>query len=325
MDEYRAFIDRLNAAETFIVASHSSPDGDGIGSTIAMGLLLERMGKQALLYNSDPVPANLRFLPNSDRFVSRIEPDAVFDMAIMVDCAQRKRVSKAFAEHPGFQTVACIDHHLLEGSEADALLLDDSAASAGEVVMRLMKKAGCELDADVALLIYTTLVVDTGFFKYSSTSSHVFALASELVAAGAEPWLVAKHLEESYPAARLKLMAASLSTLEFEFDGHYAHMEVTRDMLARTGATMELSDEYANYPRSVAGVEVSALFREVEEGLVKVSLRSKDVVDVSALARSMGGGGHARAAGVRIRAPMAEAKQRIRDAVAKALKTDIET
>lgn len=319
MHDYRNLIDRLKAGKRFIVASHASPDGDGIGSTIAMGMLLQSMGKSVVLYNSDPVPANLSFLPQADRLVSHLEPDAAFDMAIMVDCAQRKRISKAFEEHQGFGALACIDHHLLEEAEADMLLLDDSAASTGEVVWRLMKQAGFTVDAEVALLIYTTLVVDTGFFKYSSTTSHVFELAAELVRAGAEPWLVAKHLEESYPAARLKLMAASLATIAFEFEGRYAHMRVTQDMLRTTGSLMEMSDEYATYPRSVAGVEVSALFREFEPGLVKVSLRSKDVVDVAALARSMGGGGHARAAGVRIRTSIEQAESRIRDAVAKAL------
>ncbi len=320
MDEYASFIERLKGAETFVIASHYSPDGDGIGSTIALGFALERLGKKAVLYNSDPVPWNLTFLPGADRLVTSLPEGGAFDMAIMVDCAQRKRVSEEFERYGGFKALACIDHHLLKDAEADYLLLDDGAASTGEVVLRLMKRAGIEVDADIAQLIYTTLVVDTGFFKYSTTDAHVLGLASELVGAGADPWFVAKHLEESYPAARLKLLARSLATLALDFNGRYAQMDVTLDMLRETGASIEHSDEFATYPRSIEGVEVSALFREVEKNLVKVSLRSKDLVDVAALARPMGGGGHSRAAGVRIRASMDEAKGKIGKAVEEALK-----
>ncbi|MFH1829764.1 MAG: DHH family phosphoesterase [Pseudomonadota bacterium] len=319
MDEYSAFIERLKKANNFLIASHYSPDGDGIGSAIALGIALEKMGKKAVLYSLDAIPENLKFLPYTDRFIRSIPPDEKYDMAIMVDCAQRKRISDEFAAHRGFGAVACIDHHVLEKAEADLLLLDGQAASTGEVVMGLMKHAGVEVDADVAQLIYTTLVVDTGFFKYSSTNAHALSLAAELVEKGAQPWVVAKNLEESFPAARLKLLARSLSTLEIDIDGRYACMEVTKAMLDETSATVDFSDEFATYPRAIRGVEVAALFREVEKDLTKVSLRSKDIVDVAMLAKSMGGGGHARAAGVRVKAPLAEAKKRIREAVEKAL------
>jgi phosphoesterase RecJ-like protein len=265
------------------------------------------------------VPWNLKFLPGTDGFVSNLAPDSEFDMAIMVDCAQRKRVSEDFAEHKGFKSVVCIDHHRLENSDVDHLLLDDGAASTGEVVMRLMKKAGGEVSADVAQLIYATLVVDTGFFKYSTTNAHVFALAAELVEAGAQPWVVAKHLEESFPAARLKLLARSLATLSVDLGGRYASMDITQAMLRETGASIEYSDEFATYPRMIEGAEAAALFREVEDGLIKISLRSKDVVDMAALAKSMGGGGHSRAAGVRIRASMEEAKKKMKAAIEEAL------
>lgn len=319
MDEYKSFIERIGGAKSFVIASHQSPDGDGIGSTVALALALERMGKEVVLYNGDPIPWNLKFLPRTDDFVSKLPEGSNFDMAIMVDCAERKRISKEFAEHEGLGTLACIDHHQLKNPEADVLLIDPEAASTGEVVFRFMKRAGVEIDADVALLIYTTLVVDTGFFKYSTTNAHVLGLASELVEAGAVPWTVAKYLEESYPAERMKLLAKSLATLSFEFDGKYASMDVTQAMFKETGASIEQSDEFATYPRSIAGVEVSALFREMEDGVIKVSLRSKDLVDVAALARKMDGGGHARAAGMRMRASLDEAKRMLLDSVAKAL------
>lgn len=318
MNDYGAFMEKLRPARNVVIASHYSPDGDGIGATIALAIALERLGKRAVMYNRDAIPDNLRFLPRTERFVRALDPAERFDLAIMVDCAQRKRVSDEFAAHAGFALIGCIDHHKLDEISADVSLIDGEAASTGEVVMRLMRHAGLEVGADVAQCIYTTLVVDTGFFKYSSTSAHVLALAAEMVGLGASPWAVAKHLEESYPASRLKLLSQSLATLKIELKGRYASMEVTQRMLSETGAGIEHSDEFATYPRSIEGVEVAALFREVE-GVVKVSLRSKDLVDVARLAHALGGGGHARAAGVRIRAPMAEARQRIFSAVEQAL------
>jgi len=319
MDEYVSFIDQLERANTFVIASHYNPDGDGIGSCVALGMALERMDKEIVLYNRDPIPVNLRFLPGIDRFVSELPADGQFDMALMVDCAQRKRISDEFAAYQGFRSYSCIDHHLLEDAEADYFLLDSEAASTGEVVFRLMQRAGVKVDADVAQLIYTTLVVDTGFFKYSTTDARVLTLAAELVELGADPWVVAKNIEESFPLERFKLLASSLATLETDLDGRYASMDVTLKMLEETGASVDHSEEFAVYPRSIAGVEVSALFREVEKNLVKVSLRSKDAVDVSALARKMGGGGHTRAAGVRIRGSLKDAKLKILDAVKDAL------
>jgi len=320
MNDYGAFLKGIEGARSFVIASHFSPDGDGIGSTLALGMALERMGKRVVMYNRDRLPENLEFLPGAGRLVRELSADARFDMAIMVDCAQRKRISEEFAAHQGFGKLACIDHHKLKDLEAEITLLDDCAASTGEVVLHLMETAGIDIDVDLAQCIYTTLVVDTGFFRYSSTNAHALEIASQLVRNGASPWEVAKNLDESYPASRLRLLALSLSTLELGMEGKYATMEVTQGMLKESGAGMEYSDEFATYPRSVKGVEVAALFREVEGGVIKISLRSKDSVDVAELARPMGGGGHSRAAGLRIRGTMEQAKSKLAGAVEEALK-----
>ncbi|HPQ81292.1 MAG TPA: bifunctional oligoribonuclease/PAP phosphatase NrnA [bacterium] len=319
MNEYESFIGMLKKGESFVVASHYSPDGDAIGSTIAMGMLLSKLGKKATLYNRDGVPANLSFLPNANLVSSSVDFSKSYDMAIMVDCGQRKRISDEFAGSKGFSSVVCVDHHLLDDCEADVTLLDSAAASTGEVVLRLMRRAGFEPDSGFAQCIYTTLVVDTGFFKYSSTTAESFALASDLVRAGANPWNVSKHLEESHPACRMKLLALSLASLDISQEGRYASMDVTQGMLSKAGATMELSDEFATYPRAIEGVEVSALFREMEDGRTKVSMRSKDFVDVAALARTFGGGGHVRAAGFRVKGSVGETKARVAAAVSKVL------
>lgn len=319
MDEYNEFIDNITKGTHFLVVSHYSPDGDAIGSTLAVGMCLERMGKEVILYNRDELPRSLVFLPQSSKIVNKLEPNFSFDMSIMVDCAQQKRISDEFHLFGGKGTVACIDHHLLETPQAELILTDSEAASTGEVVLRLAKRLGIELDEALAQCIYTTLVVDTGFFRYSNTSAHTLELASELVNAGAVPWVVAKNIEESHPVSRMTLLGLSLASLKVSCKGFYATMDVTQEILTKSGATMEESDEFAVYPRSIDGVEVSALFREMEGGRIKVSMRSKDKVDVAAIARSFGGGGHARAAGFHMRAAMDDVKQKVLKAVLDAL------
>lgn len=319
MNEYKAFLARLKAGKTFLIVSHYNPDGDGIGSMIAMYMMLKEMGKEVVLYNRDGVPDNLKFLPFSCEITQKLDPKAQFDFCIMVDCAKKKRVSDEFADFLGCRQVACVDHHLFEEPDADFKLIDSEAASTGEVVMRLIKDSGFKLTESLAQCIYTTLVVDTGFFKYSNTNSEIFRLAGELAEAGANPWTVAKNLEESYPISRMKLLGFSLESIQTELLGKYAFMEVTQEMLKESGATMDLSDEFAVFPRSIEGVEVSALFREMGDGSVKVSLRSKDFVDVAEISNLFGGGGHARAAGCMIRGQIEEVKQKIKDTVSKML------
>lgn len=319
MEQYSNFISQLNKSKRFIIASHYNPDGDAIGSMLAMRLFLERMGKNVTLYNRDLFPSNLSFLSGVEKITNKLNQKDSFDMAIIVDCAQKKRVSDDFAAFKNLGVVVCIDHHLLEDSDAAIKFVDSEAASTGEVVLRIMKHAKAKIDEPVAQCIYTTLVVDTGFFKYSNTNANIFLLAHELVLAGANPWVVAKNIEESYPASRFKLLGASLSTIDLRLNGKYATMDVTQKMLKDSGAEMDMSDEFATFPRAIDGVEVAALFRELEDGRVKISMRSKDVVDVAAVARSFGGGGHARAAGFRMKSTLQEAKEKVYETVEKLL------
>jgi len=310
----------LKKGKRFIVTTHLNPDGDGVGAMLALARALKKLGKNVVMYAQDPVPAALKFLPDADRIVHVIPPKARFDAAVMVDCGEPVRASKEFAAlvATGLPVIV-IDHHLFANLPGALMCIDARAASAGEVVWRVLGALGAPRDAATALCIYTTLVVDTGFFRYSNTTDSVFALAARLVETGAEPWLVAKHLDESYPHSRMKLLGASLASLALMYDGRYGSMEVTRAMLEATGATLADSDEFAGYPRSIKSVEVAALFREVDAGTVKVSLRSKDYVNVAAIARRHDGGGHKHAAGFTLHTDIEAAKNLVRDEVEKEL------
>lgn len=273
------------------------------------------------MYNRDSIPFNLEFLP-AIQSMTRQLPGPV-DCVIMLDCAQPKRISAEFAqwiEEKKYGKWICIDHHLLDHTIGDVDLISPTAASTGSVVWLLLKKLGLHKNADIANLVYCTLTVDTGSFRYSNTTTEVFKLAEELLRFGADPWFVARNLEEANPAERFLLMRQSLISLYIDAQGLYASMDVTQKMLKETSAHEDLSDEFGNIPRSIRGVEVSALFREMGDGKIKVSLRSKIRVDVSAIAKQFGGGGHKHAAGCVLAMDLAAAKAEIETAVREKIK-----
>lgn len=294
-------IDLIKKENSFLLACHLNPDGDALGSMISLGIILRRLGKEVHFYNRDPVPANLLFLPHS-RQVGQSLPEKV-DVGILIDCAQKKRASKDLAKYDGARMWAAIDHHYLENPDSDviATIVDPNAAATGLLIYDLINDLGQKIDRDIATCLYCALAVDTGFFRYPNTGAKEFRLAEKLVQAGAEPWIISRGIEENYPASRLRLMGLAFSSLQMHLGGKFATIFVTQKMLKDSGATMEVSDEFAVYPRTIAGVEVSALFRELDGRDVKVSLRSKDTVDVAEIASKFGGGGHKRAAGCLIK------------------------
>jgi phosphoesterase RecJ-like protein len=310
----------IESHNRILVTAHINPDGDGIGSMLALGEALAAMGKTVALYTRDNVPDNLSFLPGADKIAHELPSVEDIDAAIMVDCGEPNRAGDDFAKWVEGKPIAVIDHHLYTELSGAVMCLDVNAASAGEVAWRVIGELKAKRTAEMALNIYTTLVVDTGFFRYSNTTSKVLALAAELVDTGADPWCVARNLDESHPERRLRLLAKSLETLTVLEGGRYALMDVTQAMFKETGASIADSDEFAPYPRSIDTVEVSALFREEKSSRTKVSLRSKEFVNVAELARRHGGGGHERAAGFGIDLPIDETKELVAKEIHKILK-----
>lgn len=319
--DIKKILDVIENNESFLIAAHSSPDGDALGSMLALGMAIASKGKTVHYYNRDNVPANLTFLPQSCH-IQNTFPNKV-DVGILVDCAERKRSSKVLAEYKGAKTWIAIDHHRLEkiDSEIKASFINPSAAATGIIIKDLLDVWGIKINQDIANCLYCAIVVDTGFFRYPNTDSSVFEFAKRLVDSGASPWLVARNIEENYPVSRLKLMGLSFSTAELHLNGRYSLIVVTQKMLKESGATIEDTDEFAVYPRSIGGVEVSALFRELGPNKIKVSLRSKDYVDVSSVAMRFGGGGHPRASGCLLEnVSLNSAKEMILEAVEEHIK-----
>ncbi|GFE58932.1 bifunctional oligoribonuclease/PAP phosphatase NrnA [Geobacter sp. AOG1] len=303
-------IAEIAAGSNFLVTTHESPDGDAVGSSLALANYLRRLGKDVTVHYCDPVPDIYRFLPLADTVLSSI-PDRDFDVCFVLDVGEFRRAGKELAGFKRISKFINIDHHL-NCEEFGALnLIDSQACATGALIYRIMKAAGHEVDYDTALCIYTAIITDTGSFRYSNSNPEAFAISGEMIARGVNAWFIAEQLYESQPRQRLELLALSLATLEVSPRGDLAAIAVTLDMYEKTGTNAELTDGFVNYPRSIRGVEVAVFFREINPGFYKVGFRSKGKVDVSSLAANFGGGGHHNAAGCNMAGTLDEVKQTV--------------
>src|ERR1017187_503394 len=296
----------LQNGERFLVCSHSRPDGDAVGSVLAMGMLLEQMGKCADLVTADRVPAIYRGLPGAGGIRHALRVHGPCDAAILLECDGLER-SRLRGLEDFF--VINIDHHISGRPYAHLNWIDSGAASVGELVYRLVKAAGATISPEMATCLYTTVLTDTGGFCYGSTRASTFALARELVEAGANPIRIAQDVYFSTSASRLLLFGAALNNLNRE--GRLAWMWVTHKDIVRTCATEEDCEGIVNYALSIAGVEVAAFLRELPERGIRLSLRSKGKVNVAAIAERLGGGGHEAAAGCTLEGPLGSATAQI--------------
>lgn len=301
-----AILDVIRRGERFLVCSHSRPDGDAVGSMLAMGKLLTQFGKRADLVASDRVPDIYRCLPGAEEIRFAMHVYGPYDAVILLECDGVERTKLSGLE--AFYLVN-IDHHSTGRNFAHLNWIDRTAASVGELVYRLVKASGLPVTAEIASCLYATVLTDTGCFCYGATRASTFALAKELVEAGADPVRIAQEVYFSTATAKLHLLGAALTNLKR--DGRLAWLWVTHQDFVRTRAAEEDCEGIVNYALSISGVEAAAFLRELPEGRIRVSLRSKGQVDVSAIAQMLGGGGHENAAGVTLEGPLREAQEQI--------------
>lgn len=305
-DAMAAILDVLRQGEKFLVCSHSRPDGDAVGSMLAMGMLLEQMGKRADLVTADRIPNIYRELPGADSIQCTTRVHGLYDAAILLECdgLERSRLRGLEAYF-----LINIDHHATGQAFAHLNWIDRDAASVGELVYRLVKAAGARVTPEMATCLYTTVLTDTGGFCYGATRAATFALAEELTNAGANPIRIAQDVYFSTATSKLLLLGAALTNLKRE--GRLAWLWVTHEDMVRTCAAEEDCEGIVNYAVSIAGVEAAVFLRELPEGRIRASLRSKGRVDVAAIAAGLGGGGHENAAGVSLDGPLPRALEEI--------------
>lgn len=308
----------LREKRSFLVACHENPEGDAIGSELALALALRKMGKAVTVLNADPVPANLAFLPGADKVVFE-EDGSKYDVAVVMDCGSPERTGRIGPELRKCPLLVNIDHHRTNGDRGGLSLVDPDAAATGLLVHRVLSAMGYDIDVDVATNIYVAVLTDTGSFHYGSSSPEAFEVAGEMVRRGVDPWAVAEQVYETQSANRLRLLGRVLASLEVEAGGRIASITTLRGDLREFRCGKDALEGFINYPRSIVGVEVAVSFREEDGGVFRVSFRSKGRVDVSAVAARFGGGGHRNASGCTVPGSLPDVKRKVFEALSAVL------
>jgi phosphoesterase RecJ-like protein len=302
--------EEIRRNRTFLLTAHEGPDGDAVGSSLALASILRKIGKEVHLHLQDPIPELYGFLPGSETASAAI-PDQDFDVAFVLDIGELRRAGEQFCNFSRIATTINLDHHLTCDNFGTHNLIDTSAAATGVLVYRIARELGYVFDPETALCLYVSIITDTGSFRYSNANREAFAIAGEMIECGVNAWDVAEKLYENQPQKRLELLARCLPTLEVFAGGQAASVTVTQDMYADTGADAELTDGFVNYPRSIRGVEVAIFFRQLDETRVKVGFRSKGKINVAGFSAALGGGGHHNAAGCTVDGTVDQVRARV--------------
>ena len=314
----RKIAEAIRAKQTFLISSHTNPEGDAIGSMLALSLGLKSLGKKVQVLNQDPVPEVLAFLPGAEDIAHQLHSSIRFDAALVLDCGNQDRLGNAVQAVTQAEKIINIDHHTGNSRFGDINLVDPAASSTAEIIYDLLQAIPIEFTKPVAENIYTGILTDTGSFHYSNTSAKAFTVAKACLLAGVDPWGLAEKIYESQPLARLRLLQLALATLEVTEDGRIGSMTVSKKMMEASGASAGLTEDFINYPRSLKGTEVALLFREISAEEYRISLRSRGTVDVAEIARAFQGGGHPNAAGCTLGGSLSAVKERVLRAVRKA-------
>lgn len=293
-------IDLIRRSNRIYIASHINPDGDNLGSSLALALALRKLGKEVLVLNPGSIPSDFVFLPGID-LIKDFEDDVdELDLFIVVDSGDIDRLGPNKDLLDRSKAIINIDHHITNTQFGNINLVDSKAAATGELIYQLLKRMDVKLDKDIATNIYTAISTDTGKFSYESVTSRTHRIAAELIDVGIDLKDINIKIYESYSLESTKLFIKALNTLKLYSDNRVALVKVSQRMLKETNASLDDTDGISSFIRGIGPVEVSCLLKEVEEGEIKVSLRSKNYVDVSKVCAKFNGGGHVRAAGCTI-------------------------
>ncbi len=309
----------IETEDRFLIASHLNPEGDALGTTIALYLALKSLGKNVIAYNVDGVPYLYEFLPYSEVLKKDLDGINTEEYILMlVDCNEPERAS---VEKKRFKKALVIDHHLTQKEFGDIKWIEPQAPATGVLAYHLIKALGVEISKDIAINLYTALSIDTGTFRYDNTTSETLRLAAELIDCGADPAETAIKLYESWTYKRFQLLVRMLQTLEIiDVEGcKIALTYITLDMFRETETTQADTENFSNFARMIEDVDVSVMLRETEQRSWKISMRGKGRVNLARLASDLGGGGHRNAAGFRAEGLLEDIKNRLIDAVRRLL------
>lgn len=308
----------LKSRQHILLLNHVSPDGDCLGSTLALARVLRAAGQRATVGSSDGVPVMYRFLPGSNTVLAEIPDGERFDAVVFMECSSPERAGALAARAAGVPLWVNVDHHVSNSGYGDLILLDVEAAAVAEVVFPIVTAFQPRLDAETAVCLMTALLTDTGSFHYASVTPSSFDLAAELVRAGASPMAIFEQVYENRSTGSVRLLGLALTRMMICEDGRVAWTTVTQEMLKEAGATMEESEGIVGALRAVRGIQVAILFKE-EPNEISVSLRGVGSIRANVIAEAFGGGGHAAAAGFTVKEPLDEVVRRTLAAVRREL------
>jgi bifunctional oligoribonuclease and PAP phosphatase NrnA len=302
---------------SFVLISHVRPDGDAIGSQLALGFPLLAMGKTVWMINEDGLPENMAFLNGSERVILPPDEPLDFEVAVALDTATRPRLGdKALHAASKAKLWINIDHHISNPGYGDLNLIDATSPATGQILYDLITSLDLPMPGEARDAIYVAVSTDTGSFQYPSTTAKTYEMAADLIRRGLDVGTVNSKTYDDHPYRRLELMRALLNTLERDDDGIVAHWELRDRTRIDLALRPEDSEGLIDVIRAIRGVQLAVFFEELPDGKIRVSMRSKDKrLDVCKIALEFGGGGHALAAGIRMKGPLAEAKAQVLAAI----------
>lgn len=315
MNSLREIATELKKDEPILITCHIMPDGDSIGSLLGLGLPMLSSGYNVTMFSADDVPERYNFLEGTDKIVTGQLPKQSFAKVIALDCSDHLRL-KPIWEQIKNTFIINIDHHPTNSSFGNLNHVDAKAAATGEIVYTLLGEMRLEPDISVASALYVAISTDTGSFKFENTTARTHQVTAQLLAAGVNPKDITPKVFDLRPRRAVFILREALTSLKFSQDGKIAWMTLTDKEMKKAGARDEDLDGIVNFAKNIEDVEVGLLFREKTDGTVKVGFRSHQV-DVGSIAKTLGGGGHARAAGCSLESSLENALQAVFAAVNK--------
>jgi len=306
----------LRENQRFAVLSHVRPDGDALGSQLALGLSLKKLDKELHIWNEDGMLEKYSFLPQAELLIKPPgEPEDV-DVIVALDTAIQNRLGTTLQAVKSSKLCINIDHHPSNPGYGDLVHIDPKAPATGQILFELIKSQKLPIDSAIAENLYVAISTDTGSFQYPNTTARTFEIAAELVRAGVDIGRVSQLIYENYPRRRVELLRDLLGTMRFEANDRVASFSLSLGMAGKLGILPEDNEGLIDHLRAIRGVVVAVFFEELPDGKVRVSMRSKsEKVNVCAICEKFGGGGHVLAAGARVRGSLAEVEKRILEEV----------
>jgi phosphoesterase RecJ-like protein len=302
----------LREHQRFVVLSHVRPDGDALGSQLALGLSLKKLGKDVRIWNEEGMLEKYSFLPQSNLLTKApAEPEDV-DVVVALDTAIQNRLGTTVASIKSAKVWINIDHHPSNPGYGDLVYIDPHSPATGQILVELIKSQNLPMDRAIAENLYVAISTDTGSFQYPNTTARTFEIAAELVQAGVDVGRVSQLTYENYPRRRVELLRDLLGTMRFNANDRVASFSLSLASAKKLGVLPEDNEGLIDHLRAIHGVIVAIFFEELANDKVRVSMRSKsEKVNVCAICEKFGGGGHVLAAGARVKGTLAEVEKKI--------------